>query len=326
MAEYEELIWGNDQVLRRGRSTCSSCIAFNPNPNTTTGGGDILPEKKSKLTTVNSDFFSFSGDLEYLVKNDDDQYITDQPQTVPVCQGQKSRPKPSDELEIPQLPKYTNDRPHRKYKESYNRQDLVEEAEINRIQRINSHPQEAVSDQQSEAPVRRKGAPNDPTSSSLKRRRDEHTEETSSLSEKKRRKKINQKMRALQALIPNSHKVDKVSVLDNAIEHVKTLQLQLQMMSMGCMAPMFLQSLAGLSPMGFGLGMRMPMPMPMAQFPAAQAMPMSLRSQLPFFPFIGAGGSSMPLSSVEHLFRFTDAVGGSNLQSSPQDSMQNRRH
>ncbi|KAK8688332.1 hypothetical protein V6N13_087101 [Hibiscus sabdariffa] len=57
--------------------------------------------------------------------------------------------------------------------------------------------------------------------------------EVHSLSEKRRRDKINKKMRALQELIPNCDKVDKASVLDEAIEYLKTLQLQVQMMSMG---------------------------------------------------------------------------------------------
>ncbi|KAF3591659.1 hypothetical protein DY000_02024092 [Brassica cretica] len=49
------------------------------------------------------------------------------------------------------------------------------------------------------------------------------------LSEKRRRSKINEKMKALQKLIPNSNKVtDKASMLDEAIEYLKQLQLQFQ--------------------------------------------------------------------------------------------------
>ncbi|CAN8264131.1 unnamed protein product [Cochlearia groenlandica] len=48
------------------------------------------------------------------------------------------------------------------------------------------------------------------------------------LSEKKRRTKINEKMKALQKLIPNSNKTDKASMLDEAIEYMKQLQLQVQ--------------------------------------------------------------------------------------------------
>ncbi|KAH7427853.1 hypothetical protein KP509_10G063500 [Ceratopteris richardii] len=51
-------------------------------------------------------------------------------------------------------------------------------------------------------------------------------------SERRRRNKINEKMRALQELIPNANKTDKASMLDEAIEYVKMLQAQLQFMSM----------------------------------------------------------------------------------------------
>ncbi|KAF2591998.1 hypothetical protein F2Q70_00041949 [Brassica cretica] len=48
----------------------------------------------------------------------------------------------------------------------------------------------------------------------------------------RRRDRINEKMRALQELIPNCNKVDKASMLDEAIEYLKSLQLQVQIMSM----------------------------------------------------------------------------------------------
>lgn len=69
------------------------------------------------------------------------------------------------------------------------------------------------------------------------------TAEVHNLSERRRRDKINEKMRALQELIPNCNKIDKASMLDEAIEYLKTLQLQVQMMSMGsglCIPPMLL--------------------------------------------------------------------------------------
>uniref|UniRef100_A0A0E0HLL0 BHLH domain-containing protein n=1 Tax=Oryza nivara TaxID=4536 RepID=A0A0E0HLL0_ORYNI len=56
--------------------------------------------------------------------------------------------------------------------------------------------------------------------------------EVHNLSEKRRRSKINEKMKALQSLIPNSNKTDKASMLDEAIEYLKQLQLQVQMLSM----------------------------------------------------------------------------------------------
>lgn len=57
--------------------------------------------------------------------------------------------------------------------------------------------------------------------------------EVHNLSEKRRRSRINEKMKALQNLIPNSNKTDKASMLDEAIDYLKQLQLQVQMLSMG---------------------------------------------------------------------------------------------
>ncbi|XP_022977206.1 transcription factor SPATULA-like isoform X2 [Cucurbita maxima] len=56
--------------------------------------------------------------------------------------------------------------------------------------------------------------------------------EVHNLSEKRRRSRINEKMKALQNLVPNSNKTDKASMLDDAIEYLKQLQLQLQMLLM----------------------------------------------------------------------------------------------
>ncbi|KAK4748773.1 hypothetical protein SAY87_015359 [Trapa incisa] len=52
--------------------------------------------------------------------------------------------------------------------------------------------------------------------------------EVHNLSERRRRDRINEKIRALQELIPNSSKVDKASVLEGAVEYAKTLKHQLQ--------------------------------------------------------------------------------------------------
>ncbi|KAK3019922.1 hypothetical protein RJ639_004905, partial [Escallonia herrerae] len=56
--------------------------------------------------------------------------------------------------------------------------------------------------------------------------------EIHNLSEKRRRCRINEKLKALQNLIPNSNKTDKASMLDEAIEYLKQLQLQVQMLTM----------------------------------------------------------------------------------------------
>lgn len=68
-----------------------------------------------------------------------------------------------------------------------------------------------------------------PPRSSSKRSR---AAEVHNLSEKRRRSRINEKMKALQMLIPNSNKTDKASMLDEAIEYLKHLQLQVQLLSM----------------------------------------------------------------------------------------------
>ncbi|KAL9662777.1 hypothetical protein QQ045_027611 [Rhodiola kirilowii] len=64
---------------------------------------------------------------------------------------------------------------------------------------------------------------------SSKRRR---AADVHNMSEKRRRSRINEKMKALQDLIPNSNKTDKASMLDEAIEYLKQLQLQVQMLTL----------------------------------------------------------------------------------------------
>ncbi|KAG5053890.1 hypothetical protein JHK85_006400 [Glycine max] len=50
-------------------------------------------------------------------------------------------------------------------------------------------------------------------------------------SERRRRDKINQRMKELQKLVPNSSKTDKASMLDEVIQYMKQLQAQVQMMN-----------------------------------------------------------------------------------------------
>ncbi|KAK8498286.1 hypothetical protein V6N13_027439 [Hibiscus sabdariffa] len=143
--------------------------------------------------------------------------------------------------------------------------------------------------------------------------------EVHSLSERKRRDKINKKMRALKELIPNCTKVDKASMLDEAIEYLKTLQLQVQMMSMGngvYMPPMMFlspstlqhinaQHLGGYSPMAVGMGMGMQMGLgcgapplmpgaaPLTGIPEATLNMLGLRS-MSHSPFVSPAGSFIP--------------------------------
>ncbi|XXG46798.1 hypothetical protein AAC387_Pa02g1548 [Persea americana] len=86
-------------------------------------------------------------------------------------------------------------------------------------------------------------------------------------SERRRRDRINQKMKALMKLVPNSSKTDKVSMLDEVIEYLKQLQAQLQMMRLRNMPQMMMPlgmqhvplPLLGRMRMGMGLGMGMGM-------------------------------------------------------------------
>ncbi|GFY92673.1 basic helix-loop-helix (bHLH) DNA-binding superfamily protein [Actinidia rufa] len=69
---------------------------------------------------------------------------------------------------------------------------------------------------------------------------------------KKRRDKINQRMKTLQKLVPNSSKTDKASMLDEVIEYLKQLQAQQQLQlsaMMAAAAPMGM-GMPGMGPMG----------------------------------------------------------------------------
>ncbi|KAL0459326.1 UNVERIFIED_CONTAM: Transcription factor PIF1 [Sesamum latifolium] len=94
--------------------------------------------------------------------------------------------------------------------------------------------------------------------------------EVHNLSERRRRDRINEKMKALQELIPRCNKSDKASMLDEAIEYLKSLQLQVQMMSMGYgTVPMMYPGMQQYMPaMGVGMGMGMGMNRPMVPYPS----------------------------------------------------------
>ncbi|XP_018820336.1 transcription factor PIF1-like isoform X1 [Juglans regia] len=127
--------------------------------------------------------------------------------------------------------------------------------------------------------------------------------EVHNLSERRRRDRINEKMKALQELIPRCNKSDKASMLDEAIEYLKSLQLQvqyslqrlrcihhMQMMSMGCgMVPMMFPGVQQYMPaMGMGIGMGMGMDMGIN------------RSMIPF-PNMLAGSALQTSAAAAHL-------------------------
>ncbi|PSR95785.1 Transcription factor like [Actinidia chinensis var. chinensis] len=87
-------------------------------------------------------------------------------------------------------------------------------------------------------------------------------------SERRRRDRINQKMKALQKLVPNASKTDKASMLDEVIDYLKQLQTQVHLMNTArnmapqMMMPLGMQqqlqmSLLARMGMGVGLGMGM---------------------------------------------------------------------
>ncbi|XP_010416217.1 PREDICTED: transcription factor PIF1-like isoform X2 [Camelina sativa] len=117
--------------------------------------------------------------------------------------------------------------------------------------------------------------------------------EVHNLSERKRRDRINERMKALQELIPRCNKSDKASMLDEAIEYMKSLQLQIQMMSMGCgMMPMMYPGMQQY--MAMGMGMNQPLPPPS------------------FMPFPNMLPSQRPLPTQ------TQPIGGGSVFTAPQ--------
>ncbi|WOK99534.1 transcription factor PIF4-like [Canna indica] len=123
-----------------------------------------------------------------------------------------------------------------------------------------------------------------PAQRSVSKRRS-RAAEVHNLSERRRRDRINEKMKALQELIPHCNKTDKASMLDEAIEYLKSLQLQVQMMWMGSgMASMMFPSVQQyISGMGMGMGH--------ASMPALHS-----TVQLPRVPFVNQ--SVAPASSA----------------------------
>ncbi|XP_039796457.1 transcription factor PHYTOCHROME INTERACTING FACTOR-LIKE 13-like isoform X4 [Panicum virgatum] len=120
--------------------------------------------------------------------------------------------------------------------------------------------------------------------------------EVHNMSERRRRDRINEKMRALQELVPHCNKTDKASILDEAIEYLKSLQMQVQIMWMSTgMAPMMLPGAHQLMPpMSMGLNSAY-MP-PAAQFLSQiQTVPPFLSNPLPNqIPQISPASTSAP--------------------------------
>ncbi|KAM3267579.1 transcription factor PIF1-like [Capsicum chacoense] len=163
------------------------------------------------------------------------------------------------------------------------------------------------------------------SSTSAKRSR---AAEVHNLSERKRRDRINEKMRVLQELIPRCNKADKASMLDEAIEYLKSLQLQVQMMSTGCsMVPMMYPGFPQYMPtmgmnMGMGMSMEMGMNRPIVPYQplmpspamqnAAAVAQMAPRYPLPAYhlpPFLAPDSSRIPVANQPDPPRLNSLVG-----------------
>ncbi|CAI9101325.1 OLC1v1038619C2 [Oldenlandia corymbosa var. corymbosa] len=129
-------------------------------------------------------------------------------------------------------------------------------------------------------------------------------------SERKRRDKINQRMKTLQKLVPNSSKTDKASMLDEVIEYLKQLQAQVNVMNRMNMPSMILplalqqqqlQMMSMMSPMGLGMSMGMPgmgvMDMNRANMAAAGMAAPHVLHPTAFMPQASWDGLAAPSSS-----------------------------
>ncbi|KAF2284476.1 hypothetical protein GH714_025510 [Hevea brasiliensis] len=116
--------------------------------------------------------------------------------------------------------------------------------------------------------------------------------EVHNLSERRRRDRINEKMRLCKSLYLDATRFYKASMLDEAIEYLKSLQLQVQMMSMGCsMVPMMFPGIQQhMPPLGIGMGMGMGM-----------GMEMSMNRPMMPFPNVLAGASMPTPAAAAHL-------------------------
>ncbi|KAI4387278.1 hypothetical protein MLD38_005121 [Melastoma candidum] len=153
--------------------------------------------------------------------------------------------------------------------------------------------------------------------------------EVHNLSERRRRDRINKKMKALQELIPHCNKTDKASMLDEAIEYLKSLQLQLQVMWMGGggMAPMmFPGALHYMSSMSMAIcpptmptvhgNIHMPrIPMVNQSFPGAPTMSQGMFGQTPVLNPMNFPNQMLNPSFPEQFARY---MAMHNIQAPPQ--------
>ncbi|KAK1308394.1 Transcription factor PIF1 [Acorus calamus] len=147
--------------------------------------------------------------------------------------------------------------------------------------------------------------------------------EVHNLSERRRRDRINEKMKALQELIPHCNKSDKASMLDEAIEYLKSLQLQVQMMWMGNgMAPMMFPGVQHYMPrMGLGINQSQ-MPSihgPSVQFPRVPLVNQSMPSaSMPNQPLTSSVNLQAPMQNAHLSEQYARYMGFHHMPSSHQ--------
>ncbi|XP_038984730.1 transcription factor PHYTOCHROME INTERACTING FACTOR-LIKE 15-like [Phoenix dactylifera] len=143
---------------------------------------------------------------------------------------------------------------------------------------------------------------------SRKRKRN-RTSQMHNQTERRRRDKITAKLKALQELIPGSHKLDTASMLDEAIAYMKSLQQQIQIMSGAALyqapflSPAAVQCLGApqfppfsssgpynAMSLGFGMGMssiacsiRPPLLSSLSPLPATSLLPMPTLNSIPHY-------------------------------------------
>ncbi|KAG7541103.1 Myc-type basic helix-loop-helix (bHLH) domain [Arabidopsis thaliana x Arabidopsis arenosa] len=91
--------------------------------------------------------------------------------------------------------------------------------------------------------------------------------EMHNLAERRRREKINENIKTLQELIPRCNKSTKVSTLEDVIEYMKSLQMQIQMMSMGHGMMPLMMNAENMQQFMPHMAMGMNRPLPFIQFP-----------------------------------------------------------
>ncbi|KAG0521552.1 hypothetical protein BDA96_08G171000 [Sorghum bicolor] len=94
--------------------------------------------------------------------------------------------------------------------------------------------------------------------------RKSHHGEAHRLTEKRRRHKINERLKTLQQLVPGCSKSNQASTLDQTIHYMKSLQHQVQAMSVGLASPAVYPVV---QPQGMPLGTPVAMPFPAAHPP-----------------------------------------------------------